>query len=249
MSRMSRTLLLIFAHPDDEAFLTGGTACRYADEGVRVVLATATRGESGKVGQPPLCTPAELPDVRERELRRAAGILGIARVELLGYRDRALDQAPPEDIRRQLVGLIRDERPQVVVSFDPNGGNLHPDHVAISRFAIDAVTAAADRRWHPGSAAPHDVPRLVWTPGKRPWRLLREPDVGECPGVDFAIDVGRWRQRKLAALAAHATQHQGVERSFLSQPDRNLLLGTEVFRQAIGPALRSRPSGDLFEGL
>ena len=75
---MARTLLFVFAHPDDETFLTGGVASKYTDEGVRVVLASATRGESGKVGDPPVCSREELPAVREEELRRAAAILGIA---------------------------------------------------------------------------------------------------------------------------------------------------------------------------
>ncbi len=246
---MPRTLLLIFAHPDDESFLTGGCACRYSAEDVRVVLATATRGESGKPGNPPVCAPGDLPEVRERELRLAAEILGIAQVHLLGYHDRELQHAAHEEIRRQLVGLIRLERPQVVVSFDPNGANLHPDHIAISRFASDAVAAAGDSRWHPESGPPHAVPRLLWIPGNRPWQLAREPDMGTRPGVDFVIDVGAWRERKLAALRAHATQHQSVERNFLSQPDRDRLLSVEVFRQAWGPALSGRPAGDLFEGL
>ena len=121
---MSRTLLLIFAHPDDETFLTGGTACRYSDAGVRVILATATRGESGKSGEPPLCTLEELPAVREAELRRAAAILGIGEIHLLGHHDRELATAPPDRVREQLVSVIRACRPAVVVSFDPHGGNL-----------------------------------------------------------------------------------------------------------------------------
>lgn len=246
---MSRTLLLIFAHPDDETFLTGGTACRYSGDGARVVLATATRGESGKAGQPPLCAAADLPLVRERELRRAAAILGIGDVHLLGYRDRELHLAAPEAIRRQLVQVIRRERPQVVVTFDPNGGNLHPDHIAISRFTADAVVAAADPRWHPEAGARHEVARVAWVPGKRPWQLVREPDLAACPGVDFVIDVSAWRDRKLGALHAHATQHQSVERNFVSQPDGERLLGAEVFRQAVGPRLSRRPAVDLFDGL
>lgn len=246
---MLRTLLLIFAHPDDETLLTGGTACKHASEGGRVVLATATRGESGKPGDPPLCTPDELPVVREGELRRAAELLGIAELHLLGYRDRDLASAPPDRIREQLVSLIRACRPQVVVSFDPNGGNLHPDHVAISRFAIDAVTAAADRRWCPSSGPAHAVDRLVWVPGRRPWLLARDGDPDSSPGLDFAIDVRAWIGRKAAALRAHATQHQSVERHFLAQPDCDRLLGTEVFRQALGPALVRRPLTDLFDGL
>jgi N-acetylglucosamine malate deacetylase 2 len=246
---MPRTLLLVFAHPDDETFLTGGIACKYSSEGTAVVLVTATRGESGKAGDPPLCAPGDLAGVREDELRRAAATLGICRIHLLGYHDRELAAAPPDQIREQLVTLVRHYRPQVVVSFDPNGGNLHPDHVAISRFAGDAVAAAADPRWFPASGATHDVARLAWVPGRRPWQLVREPDLAACPGVDFAIDVSAWRDRKSAALRAHATQHQSAERNFFSQPDCDRLLGVEMFRQANGPRLSSRPTGDLFDGL
>jgi LmbE family N-acetylglucosaminyl deacetylase len=246
---MGRTLLLIFAHPDDETFLTGGVACRYSSDGTRVVLATATRGESGKAGEPPLCTPEELAARREAELRRAAAILGISELHLLGYRDRELSSAPPDRMREQLVSIIRDCRPSVVVSFDPHGGNLHPDHVAISRFASDAVVAAADSRYVPASGPAHAVARLVWTPGRHPWQLVREPDIAAVPGVDFVIDVGAWRERKAAALGTHATQHKSVERNFVSQPDCDRLLGIEVFRQAFGPALARRPLDDLFDGL
>lgn len=246
---MARTLLLIFAHPDDETFLTGGVACRYSSEGTRVVLATATRGESGKTGDPPQCTRDELPQVREAELRRAAAILGIAELHLLGYRDRDLAAAPPEAVREQLVSLIRRSRPSVVVTFDPHGANLHPDHVAISRFTTDAVVAATDSRFVPSAGPSHVVERLLWTPGRHPWQLIREPDIAACPGVDFVIDVSRWRDRKAAALGAHATQHQSVERNFNSQPDGERLLGVEVFRQAMGPALGRRPLADLFDGI
>jgi N-acetylglucosamine malate deacetylase 2 len=246
---MVRTLLLIFAHPDDETFLTGGSVCKYAEAGTRVVLATATRGESGKPGVPALCSTEDLPATRERELRQAAAILGIADLHLLGYRDRDLGAAPPDEIRNHLVALIRRERPQVVVSFDPNGGNLHPDHIAISRFAGDAVTAAGDPRWYPGGPPAYEVPRFVWVPGRRPWQLVREANLAACPGIDFVIDVGAYAGRKLEALRTHATQHQSVERNFLSQPDRDRLLGIEVYRQALGPRLLSRPAADLFDGL
>ena len=246
---MARTLLLLFAHPDDETFLTGGTVCRYSAEGVRVVLATATRGESGKPGAPALCSAEELPAMRERELRRAAAVLGIQEIHLLGYRDRELAAAPHDAIRAQLVTLIRRERPQVVVSFDPNGCNLHPDHIAISRFATDAVVAAADSRFAPEQAPAFAVPRYAWVAGRRPWQVVREADPGACPGVDFLLDVSACAERKLAALKAHATQHQSLERNFLSQPDGMRLLGAEPFRQAFGPRLAAKPSPDLFEGL
>lgn len=246
---MARSLFLSFAHPDDESFLAGGTVCRYADAGVRVVLSSATRGESGKSGDPPLCTPDELPAVRERELREAASILGVSSLHLLGYRDRSLDAAPPDAIRAQLVALVRLERPAVVVTFDPNGANLHPDHVAISRFTADAVAAAADPRWYPETGPAHEVARLAWISGRHPWELARDPDAARQPAVDFAIDVAEWRGRRLAALEAHRTQRASVTRHFLRHDDRDRLLSVEFFRQGWGPSLRARPADDLFDGI
>lgn len=244
-----RCLFLSFAHPDDESFLTGGVAARYSSQGVRVVLSTATLGESGKAGNPPICEPGELPRVREGELRTAARILGIDELHLLGYRDRDLASAPIDGIREQLVRLIRAARPQVVVTFDPHGANQHPDHIAISRFTGDAVAAAADPRWFPEAGKAHCVTRLVWVPGRRPWEWLRDPAVAARGGADFLVDVGAWRERKLEALLAHRTQHASVERNFLAQPDTDRLLASEVFRLAWGPAMVQRPLDDLFGGL
>jgi LmbE family N-acetylglucosaminyl deacetylase len=244
-----RSLFLSFAHPDDESFLAAGTICRYADEGVRVVLSIATRGESGKPGDPPLCTIEELPRVRESELRAAAAILGIASVHFLDYRDRSLADAPPEEVREKLVALLRRDRPAVVLTFDPHGGNLHPDHVAISRFTSDAVAAAADPRWSPALGPAHEVSRLVWVPGRHPWEWGRDDDPAARPGVDFLIDVAAWTDRKIAALEAHRTQRASVTRHFLRHADRERVLSREFFRQAWGPTLSRRPVGDLFEGI
>ena len=246
---MAPTLFLSFAHPDDESFLAGGTVCRYADEGNRVVLACATLGESGKAGTPPVCKPEELPAVRERELREAASRLRITELHLLGYRDRDLGAAPHDRIRGQLVRLIRGSRPLVVLTFDPNGANLHPDHIAISRFTSDAVAAAADARWFPEAGPAHHVRRLAWVPGRHPWEWTRDADAGSRAGVDFVIDVRRWRERKVAALQAHRTQAQSLQRNFFGQPDADRLLGYEYFRQGWGPALGVRPLTDLFAGL
>jgi LmbE family N-acetylglucosaminyl deacetylase len=244
-----RSLLFCFAHPDDEAFLVAGTACRYGEEGVHLALATATLGEAGKCGNPPLCTREGLPAVRERELREAARLLGLGEPTLLGYHDRELSSAPPAEIRERLVRVIRLHRAQVVVTFDPNGSNLHPDHIAISRFTADAVAAAGDARWFPEAGPAHRVQRLVWTPPSRPWLFARTPDLTAQAGVDFALDISRWSVRKAEALRIHRTQHLNTERVFFSQPDVDRLLGLETFRQAFGPPLAKRPSNDLFEGI
>jgi LmbE family N-acetylglucosaminyl deacetylase len=242
-------LLACFAHPDDESVLTAGLIAGLLQDAVPVSLAVATRGEAGKLGDPPICTQDELPKVREAELRLAAAILGLTDVTWLGYRDRELANAPVDTVRRQLVRLLRSRRPAVVVTFDPNGSNLHPDHVAISRFTSDAIAAAADRRWFPEEGEPHAVRRLLWSPPDRPWRLMRATGFPALPGIDFVVDVSAYAARKAQALRAHRSQHLSMDRIFFSQPDVNRLLSTELFRQAWGPELPVRPLEDVFSHL
>ncbi len=246
---MDRCILFSFAHPDDESFAGAGTAMKYGAAGVRTVLITATRGERGKTGNPPVCAPEELAACREQELRNAAKIVGFDELHLLDYRDRELADAPPDEVRRSLVSLIRRVRPTIVASFDPNGFNVHPDHVAISRFTGDAIAAAADPRWHPDTGEPHIVPRVVWTPPIAAWETGRIERLDERPGVDFVFDISPWRDRKAAALRAHRSQHLSVDRLFFNEPDSDRTLGLEVWRQAWGPPLRRRPSLDLMEGI
>ena len=244
---MAHTFLFCFAHPDDESFSGAGVVMKYAESGVRSVLVTATLGERGKRGEPELCSVEDLPVMRERELRRAVEIIGIDELHLLGYRDRELADAPPETIRSALVTIIRRERPSIVFTFDPNGFNLHPDHVAISRFTTDAVAAAADPRWYPEAGPSYAVPRVLWTPILPPW----EPGFADAdrPGNDFIIDTAAWRERKAAALRAHRSQHISIDRCFFSRPEVDSLLSVETWRQAIGPSPHSRPARDLLEGL
>jgi LmbE family N-acetylglucosaminyl deacetylase len=242
-------VFLSFAHPDDESVLAGGVACRYRAAGLPVVLAVATRGDAGKVGDPPVCAPHELAAVREAEVRAAGVVLGLSEVHVLGHADRNLAAVPPESIREQLVRLLRRHRPEIVITFDPNGTNLHPDHVAISRFTADAIAAAADARWFTEAGEPHEVRRLVWTPPQRPWHLMRAPGFPMLPGVDFVVDVAEWSSRKAEALRAHRTQHLSINRIFFSQPDVERVLGMEVFRHAWGPPVGHRPADDLLAGL
>jgi LmbE family N-acetylglucosaminyl deacetylase len=241
-----RRLLLVFAHPDDESVFAAGLACRTAADGGRVALCTATPGEHGKMGDPPICPRERLGPVRQAELMAACAELGIGTVRVLGYPDRGLPFAPADTIRRQLVEVLRAVRPQVVVTFDPNGSNLHPDHVAISRFASDAVAAAGDARWFPELGAPHEAARLLWTLPVKPWEVLRRTDPAHEPGADFVLNVSAFTARKAAALKAHRTQHQSLTRIFFSKPDMTRLLGVELFRQAYGPPLAARPATDVF---
>ena len=241
--------LLIFAHPDDESFIAGGLVRRHADRGAETALVTATRGDAGRVGDPPVCRREELSAVREAELRQAAGILGIGDVHLLDYRDKHLAEAPAAGIRDALVRRIREHRPHVVISFDPGGMNGHADHVAIAGFAVDAVAAAADPRWAGGDGRPYRVPRLLWNAPLPPWEVTRPRNLGREPGVDFVIDVAAQRAAKAAALRAHRTQQVHIDRCFFSKRDVDRILGIEVFRQAWGPALARVPADDVLAGI
>jgi len=213
------------------------------------VLVTATRGEAGSCGDPPLCTVEELPAVRESELRAAATILGIADVQLLGYRDQQLAAVPADPIRARLVGILRHHRPHVVVTYDPQGGHGHADHVAISRFTTDAISAASDRRWYKGDHRPHRVQRLLWTPPVLAWDDPPPPRIAAEAGIDFLLDISAQKSAKLAALRAHRTQHQSSARWILGKPRVDQILAIETFRQAWGPPIDAPPADDILADL
>jgi LmbE family N-acetylglucosaminyl deacetylase len=244
-SVLTMTLLFCFAHPDDESFSGAGTAMKYAAAGARIVLVTATLGQRGKCGEPPVCSREDLAATRERELREAARVIGFDDLHLLGYRDRELADAPPDDVRQALVRIIRRERPTVVFTFDPNGFNVHPDHVAISRFTSEAIAASADPRWHPEAGESWTVARLLWTPPVPPWEAPQAARIEDQPGADLLIDVSAWRERRIAALRAHRTQHLSIDRYFFNQPDLDRILAKEIWRQGFGPPLPVRPLTDL----
>jgi LmbE family N-acetylglucosaminyl deacetylase len=147
---MSKTLLAIFAHPDDETFGPGGTLAKYAAEGVAVHLICATRGEVGESGLEDLGDCEDLACQREQELRCAADVLGMTDVHFLGYQDsgmagssanehpRALVQADPDAVAGQITDFMRRLQPQVVLTFDPYGAYGHPDHIAMHRATVAA---------------------------------------------------------------------------------------------------------------
>src|SRR4029453_14772497 len=97
------SLLISYAHPDDESFAGAGLEMKCQASGVQTVLVTATHGQRGKTGDPPVCRPEELAAYRERELQEGVRIIGFSSLHLLGYEDRQLDQAPPDRIRHALV--------------------------------------------------------------------------------------------------------------------------------------------------
>jgi LmbE family N-acetylglucosaminyl deacetylase len=140
-------LLAVLAHPDDESLGFGGTLAKYAAEGVDVFLLTATRGERGRyrghrLGDDVHPGPAALAAIREGELRNAAAVLGVREVSLLDYPDGCLDRAVPREVFGQIAEHIRRVRPDVVVTFGPDGAYGHPDHIAVSQFTTAAVITA-----------------------------------------------------------------------------------------------------------
>ena len=160
-------LMGILAHPDDESLGCGGVFARYAAEGVETYLVTATRGERGRYhGVPPGDAghpgAEALSRIRAAELEAAAAILGIREVSPLDYPDGDLDRADPRQAIDRIAAHLRRIRPQVVLTFAPEGGYGHPDHIAISQFASAAVVSAANPA-HAGEAAalpPHAVSKL-----------------------------------------------------------------------------------------
>jgi LmbE family N-acetylglucosaminyl deacetylase len=140
-------LLAVLAHPDDESLGFGGTLAKYAAEGIDVFLLTATKGERGRyfghrAGDDGHPGSAALAGIREGELRDAAAVLGVGDVSLLDYPDGGLDRAVPREAIGRIAEHIARVRPDVVVTFGPDGAYGHPDHIAISQFTTAAVMTA-----------------------------------------------------------------------------------------------------------
>jgi N-acetyl-1-D-myo-inositol-2-amino-2-deoxy-alpha-D-glucopyranoside deacetylase len=213
-------LLAVFAHPDDEAFRPGGTLALLAGRGVRVHVVTATRGDAGSRGDPPLCTPEELPAVREHELSCACAALGIQPPRLLDYHDGHLSEANPEQVIARILQVVRQVGPQVLLTFGPDGLSGHPDHIAIGRWAEEAF----QRSETVGALYTVAVPQSLAT-------RLGMPQVRAVPDRDIAVtvDVSSVWEAKMAAIRCHATQLSSSP--ILSATDERLrmFLGMEYF--------------------
>jgi LmbE family N-acetylglucosaminyl deacetylase len=160
--------MFVLAHPDDETLGNGATIARYADEGIETHLVTATGGELGWFGDPADNPgPEELARIRAEELRKAADVLGIATVSMLGYKDGDLSSASTPEVVGKIVSHIRRVRPQVIVTFDQNGLYGHPDHIAVTQYTTAAVAASANPGYaDPEGRPPHQVQKLyymAWT--------------------------------------------------------------------------------------
>lgn len=224
----SPALLAVFAHPDDETFRCGGTLALLARRGVQVQVLTATRGEAGLCGDPPLCTSEELPAVREQELRSACTTLGIRPPCLLNYLDGTLAEVDEEEAVEQVMAAIRELRPQMFLTWPPDGLSGHPDHIAVSRWTTLAFQRAV-ALWPDKPIALYHmvVPRSVaQTLGLVHLHVIPDEE------VTLTIDVMAVWEQKMAAIRCHRTQLSSTP--ILAAPDemQRLFLGKEYLRRA-----------------
>ncbi|MGI8475331.1 MAG: PIG-L deacetylase family protein [Thermomicrobiales bacterium] len=233
-------ILGLFAHPDDEEFGTSGALIIAAQRGLRVQVVSATCGDAGEISDPALATPETLGAVREAELRAACAALGIAEPRLLRHGDGKLAETDSGRLRDDLVVIIREERPRVVITFDANGGYGHPDHIAVHHAAVAAFSAAADARHRPDLGPPHAADKLYATayPQSRILQMNDDFVANGYPRIDFgsvqtidADEIGTaderittrvpvdhlWDQR-WRAFRCHRTQY-GDRHPFVALPD------------------------------
>ncbi|OQY19644.1 MAG: hypothetical protein B6I34_09355 [Anaerolineaceae bacterium 4572_32.1] len=238
-------LLAVFAHPDDESFRCGGTLALLARRGVRVWVLCATRGEAGSRGDPPLCRPDELAQVRERELRCACRALEIEPPRFLDYRDGDLGDVDEKEAVAQVMAAIRELHPQVLLTWPIDGLSGHPDHVAVSRWTTLAFKQAAALPSGPAALYHLAVPRSV-AQALELSHLHAVPD----EQVTLIVDANPVWEQKLAAIRCHRTQMGGSPILNAPEERQRLFLGTEHFRLAMTrPNLTTHTERNFFERL
>ena len=230
---MTKTLLAVLAHPDDESFGLGGTLALYAKRGYDTYLVCATRGEVGSVDEEHLRGFKDIADMRTAELDCAAAHLGLKEVFYLGYRDSGMPGSddnkhpnaqvnrPVEEVAGRVVKYIRQLKPDVVLTFDPIGGYKHPDHIQIHRATVLAFDRADDASFHPEAGAPFQpralyfqvFPRrfLKWATrlmplfGQDPAKFGKNKDINlkELAEVDFPVHA-RLDIRSVAEIKSEA---------------------------------------------
>ncbi|MEM7342618.1 MAG: PIG-L family deacetylase [Chloroflexota bacterium] len=278
-----RKLLAIFAHPDDEGAIASTLAHYAALDDTEVMLICATKGEAGEIGDPSLATPDTLPEVRAAELRAACDIIGIQELHFLGYRDsgmegtppnedpRALVQADPEEAIGRIVALMRQLKPDVVITFEPFGWYGHPDHKAVYRLATEAYKRVGQADTYPEAGTPWQPHRLFYAvmPVSK-FEIIATyatenniADMSQFAPQDFQveteaqithiIEVPELLETKQQAMWAHKTQY--------NEEDLFRKLPQEVVRKAWGnehfiliepspsDTLTEQPATDLFAPL
>lgn len=265
------TLLLVHAHPDDEAISTGGVMMKAKAHGHRVVLITATRGEVGEIYNMDEATSRpRLGEIRTQELKNASEILGVDRQEFLGYRDsgmvdtadnkdpRSFHQAKLEEAAGKLAVFLREERPDVVVTYDEDGVYGHPDHIKahfVTNAALDLVehegvpvkklyyTAIPRSRMQ---AFVEQMPEEARRAATANMRIAGTPD----ELITTEVDVHAYLDGKRDAFRAHVSQND-PNSWFANMASQiyELAFGTEFFRLVRGTPPTELPEPDLFVGI
>ena len=270
------TLMAVHAHPDDEASSTGGVLARYSSEGVRTVIVTCTNGEFGDT--PGGVKPGDdghdedqVAQIRLAELRESAKHLGVTDLELLGYHDSgmlewdykdrpdAFCNVPLATVSARIGGLIEEYRPQVVVTYDENGGYQHPDHVHAARAATAAVadtgipaklylTAMRISDWAKLWTALRDAGVDVPDSRDFPEEARRQMEAAEAR-ITTTVDIRPVLSRKRAALLSHASQINDSWFSKIPPEVAEQVFGQESFIRAVDRTGAPVPEDDLFAGL
>src|SRR5439155_1471647 len=289
-ARRAFTLMAVHAHPDDESSGTGGLLRLAAERGHTTVLVTCTNGDLGDVKDPrlrlqPRENPADrqrLAEVRQTELQQAAAILGVTHLYALGYHDSGMQgwetsadpyafaQASVEDVVSRLVHIIRQHRPDVVVTYDEQGGYGHPDHIMTHRVTMAALVAAAETARFPEAGAPWQVQKVYYTAWARSDALLAlklmhvlgrqtrfrdrgfDPHSIGCPDelISTRIDVLPVLRAKWQASFAHRSQmHQWDFFWWFVRLTGPWLYRYESFCCVRSPSPLQGPESDVFAGL
>ncbi|GLZ40419.1 PIG-L family deacetylase [Actinokineospora sp. NBRC 105648] len=258
------TLVTFHAHPDDECISCGGVMRKAADEGHRVVLVVATRGELGEVQDGFLADGEELWTRRVLETHAAADILGVSRVEFLGYQDSGMMgdptndgpdtfwQASVEEAANRLAAILTQESADVLTIYDDNGGYGHPDHIQVHRVGARAAELAGTPRVYQATVNRDEMRRRMAearAAGDESFGPPEDIEMGK-PEIELtaAVDVTKYLDTKRAAMRAHASQI-AEDSFFLAIPDEGFAMafGTEYFiRAGQGAGITET---DIMEGL
>jgi LmbE family N-acetylglucosaminyl deacetylase len=261
-------LLAVLAHPDDESLGNGGMLAKYAAEGVKTHLVTATRGEQGWFADPDEYPgPEELGRIRETELRSAGAVLGLHDISFLDYHDGELADADHDEVVGKIVDHIRRIRPHVVVTFDQNGLYGHPDHIAICQFATAAVAAAADPEFAgPSNHDPHSVSKLYYMAWRNDEIANYEEAFGELVmdidgekrssipwpawSITTRIDTSEYWERAWEAISHHKSQLPGYQKLIgLSDQTHKEMWGAHDYYRAFSRVATPKKEDDLFAGI
>lgn len=287
MTQAKRRLLIAYAHPDDESFGLGGLISKSVAEGVEVYLICATDGDVGTVAPEHLEGYASIRELRLAELDRAAQLLGLTEVYKFHYKDSGMMNSPdndhpdclwhvwqtrPQEVTRRVVEVIREVRPQVVMTFNKYGGYGHPDHIAIQRATTEAFRLAGDPAYTTGDQPPYQPQKLYYTNiprwsvqlgiwllrlrGQDPRRVGRNKDIDiqaildHCEPIHTRVDIRDYYEAWDAASACHVSQGGGGGFRVFPKWTRRFLAPYQGFTRVHPAPARDRVDEySLFDGV